>query len=212
MREKLTAPGASLSFGQRSSPGHQRHLYYRFTGCHKENDVRSVRFQGRLSKIYSHAVAGEVAPRLADLVEAYRGKSPVVRRLESGRRAVDHVCRFHSRFPTALRELHQFLKRRLGKLISFVHLLPFYPTPATTDLPWSISGRSGPIWAIGTTWKFSPMIIGWSMTGSSITFPVPVSTFRDIWPGIPLSRFLHRPASGHEYFECVAHAKPAASA
>jgi sucrose phosphorylase len=87
-----------------------------------------ARFEERLGRVYGPEQAKQIAPRLAALAESYRGK--IGPRFAGWGERDALLITYGDSLPGAeppLRELHHFLKRRLGGLISYVHLLPFYP-------------------------------------------------------------------------------------
>jgi len=93
-------------------------------------DVLAIRLRARLGKIYDAETVSRILPRLDELLSRYVGMIPL---RPSGFSQLDALLITYAdsilnEGEAPIRTLHHFLKDQVGKSISFVHLLPFFPS------------------------------------------------------------------------------------
>ncbi|MBC2603781.1 sugar phosphorylase [Puniceicoccus vermicola] len=94
----------------------------------KEMEKDLTRLKGRLERIYGKEGALGILPSLIRLLEFYKGR--VVERQGGWSEKDSFLITYADSIvddESPIRSLHQFLNFRVGDVISFVHLLPFYP-------------------------------------------------------------------------------------
>ena len=95
---------------------------------HEREAELQCRLRQRLERVYDEKTAAYILAGLQALLQRYAGKIPAGREGWSERDALlityaDSIVGSE----TPLRTLRRFLRTEVGNLLSFVHLLPFYP-------------------------------------------------------------------------------------